>query len=86
MRVTPSMSPAISREKGSGTAMEPSRFSTPSRVCSPVRGGVTASKAGGLFLRLPPNSLWTESSFIACFFSFSVSARGACSCSAVSFP
>ena len=48
MRVTPSTSPASSREKGSGTAMEPSRFSTPSSVRSPVLGGVTASRTRGL--------------------------------------
>ena len=47
MRVTPSASPASSREKGSGTAMEPSMFSTPRRVRSPVLGGVTASSTGG---------------------------------------
>ena len=51
MSVTPSMSPTSSNEKGSGTAMEPSIFSTPSRVRSPVLGGVTASSTGG-FLSL----------------------------------
>ena len=49
MRDTPSMSPASSREKGSGTAMDPSMFSTLSRVRSPVLGGVTASSTGGFF-------------------------------------
>ena len=53
MRVTPSMSPASSREKGSGTAMEPSMFSTPSRVRSPARGGVTASRTGFFSVSFP---------------------------------
>ena len=55
-RVTPAASPAISREKGSGTAMELRRFSTPSMVRSPVRGGVMATSlvAGcGLPLSIP---------------------------------
>ena len=53
MRVTPSMSPASSREKGSGTAMEPSMFSTPSRVRSPARGGVTVSRTGFFSVSFP---------------------------------
>ena len=51
------MSPAISREKGSGTAMDWSRFSTPSSVRSPARGGVTASSTGGRLLRPSPNNI-----------------------------
>ena len=38
MRVTPSASPAISRQNGSGAAMDASRFSTPSIVRSPCPG------------------------------------------------
>ena len=64
MRVTPSMSPASSREKGSGTAMDWSRFSTPSRVRSPVLGGVTASSTGLFLSWSSPNSRFFVFSFI----------------------
>ena len=57
MRVTPSTSPAISSEKGSGTAMDLSRFSTPSSVLSPVLGGVTDTSTGRLGLRVAEQEL-----------------------------
>ena len=65
MRVTPSMSAASSKEKGSGTAMEPSMFSTPSSVRSPARGGVTASNTGPFFSLSSPNSRFFGFSFNA---------------------
>ena len=43
------MPPASSSEKGSGTAMDWSMFSTPSMVRSPVLGGVIASNTGFFF-------------------------------------
>ena len=64
MRVTPSMSPASSREKGSGTAMEPSMFSTPSRVRSPALGGVTARRTGPFLSSLSPKRISFGFSFI----------------------
>ena len=64
MRVTPSMSPASSREKGSGTAMDWRRFSTPSRVRSPVLGGVTASRTGPFFSLPSPNNRFFGFNFI----------------------
>ena len=64
MRVTPSMSAASSREKGSGMAMEPSMFSTPSSVRSPVLGGVTASSTGAFLPPSFPNSRFFGFSFI----------------------
>ena len=42
--------PRQSREKGSGTVIDWRRFSTPRSVRSPVRGGVTARRTGGLGL------------------------------------
>ena len=36
--------------------MDWSRFSTPSSVLSPVRGGVTAKSTGGFFACFSPNS------------------------------
>ena len=42
--------PRQSREKGSGTAIDWRRFSTPRSVRSPVRGGVTTRRTGGLGL------------------------------------
>ena len=65
MSVTPSMSPASSREKGSGTAMDWSRFSTPSRVRSPVLGGVTASRTGPFLPSSFPNRMFFGFSFNA---------------------
>ena len=64
MRVTPSMSPVSSREKGSGTAMDWRRFSTPSRVRSPVLGGVTASRTGSFLSSSFPKRISFGLSFI----------------------
>ena len=44
--------------------MEPSRFSTPSRVRSPVLGGVTASSTWRFLFSLSPNKRLTGLNFI----------------------
>ena len=67
------MSPVSSSEKGSGTAMDWSRFSTPRRVRSPARGGVTASRTGPLFSLPVPKKISLGFSFIALFLPFAES-------------
>ena len=44
--------------------MDWSRFSTPRRVRSPVRGGVTANSTGGRLLRPSPKSNFLTSVFM----------------------
>ena len=75
MRVTPSMPPASSSEKGSGTAMDWSMFSTPSMVRSPVLGGVTA-KSTGVFLSPLSKSLLMGFSFMVLLLSLLGSSPG----------
>ena len=58
------MSAASSREKGSATAMDWSRFSTPKSVRSPARGGVTASSTGPFLPSSPPNRMFFGFSFM----------------------
>ena len=73
MSVTPSTSPASSSEKGSGTAMDWSMFSTPSRVLSPVLGGVTDTSTGRLGFE-SPNSIFLGFSFMVFFFLYCICA------------